>query len=596
MRHLLRNLAWCLLAASLTPLAAQAPSDLSLLPLATVQQRAAAGDSAAQARLGNLYHNGIELPHDDAQAAAWYRKAADQGNAIAQTSLGDQYYYGQGVPQDYDQSLAWYRKAADQGSIEGQADVGYMYQAGLGVPQDYVEAAKWNRKAAEQGSALAQNALGVMYNGAHGVDRDYAQAAAWFRKSAGQGYPTAQDNLGDLYFYGHGVPKDYAESLAWYRKAADQGVARGQLNVGYMYGHGLGVPRDNKEGCSWYRKAADQGMAEAQYDLGLCYEGGDGVPRDFARARQWLQKAAAQSYKFAQDELAFLDSAFPDPASHLAQAAVNQSAGDGPQRGLAPDAVTAQAAAPAVGKFYALVIGINQYPKPMPQLVTAAGDAQAIAALLQKRYGFQTSLLLNAQATRANILDAINHYRLSLKEGDNLLIYYAGHGYLDPEADKAYWLPVDADSTWSPNRISADDLTSGVKVQPARHVLIISDSCYSGGLSRDASLVPQSTDQDKFFTRMLNGQSRTLMASGGDEPVSDAGTGGHSVFAYAVLTALGTADHDMFTASDLFYNSVRVQVAGQSDQVPHYDVIRNSNHRDGDFVFVRAPSVTTAAQ
>jgi TPR repeat protein len=593
MRQLRCHLAWSLLFTSLPLVAAQLPEDLSLLPLATVQQRASAGDSAAQSRLGNLYHNGIELPHDDTQAAAWYRKAAEQGNAVAQTSLGDLYYYGQGVPQDYAQSLAWYRKAADHGSIEGQADVGYMYQAGLGVAQDYVEAAKWNRKAAEQGSALAQNALGVQYNGAHGVTQDYAKAAEWFRKAANQGYPTAQNNLGDLYFYGHGVTRDYGQALAWYRKAAEEDVARGQLNVGYMYGHGLAVAKDNKEACSWYRKAADQGMAEAQYDLGLCYEGLAGVPRDITRARQWLQKAAAQNYKFAQDELALLNAAVPDPASHLPQTASTSAQPDTPLRGIAPETAPSQPAAPPAGKFYALVIGINQYPAPMPQLVTAVGDAQSIASLLQKRYGFETSLLLNQQATRANILDAINHYRLTLKESDSLLIYYAGHGYSDPEADKAYWLPVDADSTWSPNRISADDLTSGVKVQPARHVLIISDSCYSGGLSRDAGLVPPPTEGDKFFTRMLNGRSRTLMASGGDEPVSDAGTGGHSVFAHAVLTALNGVDHDMFTASDLFYNSVRVQVAGASDQVPHYDVIRNSNHRDGDFVFIRVPVATS---
>jgi hypothetical protein len=77
------------------------------------------------------------------------------------------------------------------------------------------------------------------------------------------------------------------------------------------------------------------------------------------------------------------------------------------------------------------------------------------------------------------------------------------------------------------------------------------------------------------------------MASGGDEPVSDSGTDGHSVFAYAVLRSLQQAIQPVFTASDLFYGSVRQQVAGKSDQLPQYSVIRNSSHDEGDFVFMK---------
>ena len=73
------------------------------------------------------------------------------------------------------------------------------------------------------------------------------------------------------------------------------------------------------------------------------------------------------------------------------------------------------------------------------------------------------------------------------------------------------------------------------------------------------------------------------MASGGDEPVSDGGANGHSVFANAVLHALASESQPMFTASDLFYGSVRQQVAGKSEQLPQYSIIRNSDHDEGDF-------------
>jgi hypothetical protein len=222
----------------------------------------------------------------------------------------------------------------------------------------------------------------------------------------------------------------------------------------------------------------------------------------------------------------------------------------------------------------------------MKALKTAVNDARAIGNLLENKYGFEVQFLLAQDATRFKILDALSRYRNTLNENDNLLIYYAGHGYSDRDAEKAYWLPADADSGTSPNRIIADDLTTGVRVLPSRHVLIISDSCYSGGLSRDADAPEHAGTQSAFIARMLKSKSRTLMASGGDEPVSDSGSNGHSVFANAVLQALERDNQPIFTASDLFYGSIRQQVAGRSSQLPQYTIIRNSDHDEGDFVFM----------
>ncbi len=241
----------------------------------------------------------------------------------------------------------------------------------------------------------------------------------------------------------------------------------------------------------------------------------------------------------------------------------------------------------ANGNYYALVIGIDEYRPPLARLKTAVDDARSVGTVLQTRYGFRVTYLLDQKATRFNILDTLSHYRNTLGENDNLLIYYAGHGFSDREAQKAYWLPIDADSGNSPNRIIADDLTTGVRVLPSRHVLIVSDSCYSGALSRDADAPVPSDGEAAFLNRMLRSRSRTLMASGGDEPVSDGGGDGHSVFANAILRALENSSQPMFTASDLFYGSVRQQVAGKSEQLPQYSIIRNSDHDEGDFVFAR---------
>ena len=102
-----------------------------------------------------MHFNGEGVPHDDEQAVAWFRKAADQGHAFAQLNLGRMYasasrgnlgtayYVGEGAAKDDVQAEAWYRKAAEQGNAEAQRALGRMYEDGRGAPQDGLQAAAW---------------------------------------------------------------------------------------------------------------------------------------------------------------------------------------------------------------------------------------------------------------------------------------------------------------------------------------------------------------------------------------------------------------------------------------------------------------------
>jgi hypothetical protein len=253
---------------------------------------------------------------------------------------------------------------------------------------------------------------------------------------------------------------------------------------------------------------------------------------------------------------------------------------------LTPTEVTTHIVARA-GKYYALVIGSNDY-RHLPRLLTAETDARAVEAALRESYGFETKLLLNA--SREQIIVALNAYRREMAPNSNLLIYYAGHGYNDAEVEKAYWLPTDARKEDNANWISADDITVNIKGIPARHILIISDSCYSGTITRGLGLSVESRTPSgrlKYLQKMSEGKSRTLLASGGDEPVADGGGQGHSVFAGALLTGLKQMDRDIFTAEEVYYNFIREVVAGKASQTPEYNPIRNSGHESGDFVFLR---------
>jgi len=87
------------------------------------------------------------------------------------------------VPQDYAEAACWYRKAADQADADAQRNLAYVYYIGQGVPQDYAEAARWYRKAADQGSLMRSTAWASCSRRAKGYRR------TMFRRTCGSTWP-----------------------------------------------------------------------------------------------------------------------------------------------------------------------------------------------------------------------------------------------------------------------------------------------------------------------------------------------------------------------------------------------------------------------
>ena len=231
------------------------------------------------------------------------------------------------------------------------------------------------------------------------------------------------------------------------------------------------------------------------------------------------------------------------------------------------------------GKYHALVIGSNDY-KYLPKLKTAKSDAKAVAKTLKSKYGYKVKTLINA--TRLDILDAFDEYREILTPDDNLLIYYAGHGYLDEEDNRGYWMPVDA----RPNRrgawLSNADITGTLKALKANHVMVMADSCYSGTLTRGLSIKKRSPDYVREAVAM---KARVVITSGGLEPVADKGGGNHSPFASVFLDVLNS-NNGVLDGTKLF-NKMRRPVMLKADQTPAYADVRKAGHEGGDFLFVR---------
>ena len=211
---------------------------------------------------------------------------------------------------------------------------------------------------------------------------------------------------------------------------------------------------------------------------------------------------------------------------------------------------------------------------------TALADARAVAGALRDAYGFRVKLLTDA--TRADLINAFDEYRERLRERDNLLIYYAGHGWLDENSGRGYWFPVDAAENRRSNWLSNADVTDTLKSLLAKHVMVIADSCYSGTLTRGLKIEKRAPGH---VERLARKKARTVLTSGGLEPVADAGGGSHSVFAKAFLEVL-SENQDVIDGHTLF-TRLRRSVMVNSDQTPEYGDIRKAGHDGGDFLFVR---------
>jgi len=119
---------------------------------AGVQAKANAGDAAAQVEVGESYAKAAgtdeehaQIAEDWTQAAAWYKKAADQGDVSGELHLAVLYRDGGGedFTRDMEQSAEWYEKAAEQGDVGAQGTLGMLYAMGLGVQQSDTDAYFW---------------------------------------------------------------------------------------------------------------------------------------------------------------------------------------------------------------------------------------------------------------------------------------------------------------------------------------------------------------------------------------------------------------------------------------------------------------------
>ena len=240
-----------------------------------------------------------------------------------------------------------------------------------------------------------------------------------------------------------------------------------------------------------------------------------------------------------------------------------------------------------IGRYYALIIGVNKYSGSWPALQNAVADAKAIEAMLKSKYKFDDfKVMYDEQATRVAIIDAFDQLAKVAKPEDNVFIYYSGHGEFKQELNKGFWVPVDAKTNSVANYISNADLQAYLGGIKSKHTLLVADACFSGDIFRGGTVSVPFEESEKYFKEVHGLSSRQAMTSGGVEPVMDGGKDGHSVFAYYFLKSLGDNDNKYFDAGQI-YNKIRIPVINNSEQSPKLAPVKNTGDEGGQFIFIK---------
>ena len=236
-----------------------------------------------------------------------------------------------------------------------------------------------------------------------------------------------------------------------------------------------------------------------------------------------------------------------------------------------------------IERRHALVIGNTEYASPITSLPGTAKDAADISQTL-KNQGFEVVSL--ADASREGTVRAFNHLIRTTGENDSVIIYYAGHGHIHPGSASGYWLPADADVENPQTWISNADISRMLTNIGAKQILLVSDSCFSGALTREAE-APANNAKSISTNAILKRRSVAVMSSGSEEPVADSFGEGNSPFADALLKRLGdlTSKKEPLRAQAAL-ESIREEVSKNSPQTPQYGVLMSAGHTaGGDYLF-----------
>jgi len=254
----------------------------------------------------------------------------------------------------------------------------------------------------------------------------------------------------------------------------------------------------------------------------------------------------------------------------------------------------ARLAPPPSGTFehgHALVIGVANYPRFARLPETVLDDARDLYALLTDpaTCGYppaQVTQLLDGEATGARLHASLADLAACTSPGDTAVVFFSGHGAhesgspnLKPETSNVrpnqYVLPYDCDPADLPGTaISGDEMTEMLRDIRAGRLLVLFDSCHSGGAGDPKGPLRQVRRglSEDYYQALAQGRGRVVIAS--SRPGEDSwGLHGmrNSLFTHYLLEALrgeGRTLGDGYVRVFDVFRHVADHVPAKADQHP----------------------------
>ena len=413
--------------------------------------------------------------------------------------------------------------------------------------------------------------------------RNPEEAVALFRRAHDLGSSAASNELAGIYRSGGpGIPVDYEQAANFALVAIERGNNHAAYAAAMQFKQGLGVERDLDKAANLFLLAATEagdGDPNAMIELAALHEKGGFSGANLNEALSWYQTAAEKS------DLAGNVASILDVQSRAAegQRRVSQTIDDIESKKASPK--TAAASPIDFGRYVVLIVA-NQSYENLTELSTPRADAAMIGQALTSRFDAEVEYLFDA--TRIDLLSALNKYRRELMPTDNFILYYAGHGIYDEELNVGYWQPVDStaddDYTW----IETDRISRTLSGFKSRNALVIADSCYSGSVVRGGDSPIVKTSDTTALLALSTKKTRMAVTSGGLQPVLDA-TGNSKTSAFASNLADTLSSIEEATTISAIFTELRTAVTAETaawgfEQIPELAPLYKAGHDGGDFI------------
>jgi formylglycine-generating enzyme required for sulfatase activity len=239
-----------------------------------------------------------------------------------------------------------------------------------------------------------------------------------------------------------------------------------------------------------------------------------------------------------------------------------------------------------IGKQYAVIIGIDQYQNWNP-LKAAVGEAREFKRVLAENYYIDEFIELYDQDATAANLRRLFSQTLPAKLGvhDSLLLFYAGHGYLDSASNTGYWIPVDGGTdTANQDRWFANSQLRGYLSElHAQRILVLADSCFSGDLL-DTRRGPAPVVDAAYYRTALQYSARQVLSSGASQTVPDQSEFGRELVGYLERNSEPLVD------ALSIYEHIR---KGITQTLPLFGALPG-NEAGASFVLFRKPAAQSA--